>query len=182
MKKEKSEYSSLVWGLIIIIITLIGFIVYLIFLDDDSNKKNNINNNSSSTTLKSDYTEDIKATYKSSTVNLIGSDNKGYTYYLTDYSDIYSIGDTYKWVATIISVKNGVINQLYDFSINSSTSWLDAPYSNYLIKDGFVYFIFSGCTDDPYDAGSEIKVTLDDGKYVLSTTGVKYVQREGLQC
>ncbi len=168
MNNNKKQ-NLLIFALVIIIVLLSGLLIYILV----TNKKgsDSKNNNSSSTT-----TTNKKASNKE-TRKLITTDSAGNEYYAVfiDPEDDYQ-------TLKIVSTKDRKNYQdILDLSMSLMTGYEDAPYNGYKIENGALYYI-NNDYDSGYSCSGELKVTLKDNKYNITSTGKTYKGNAGIKC
>lgn len=168
MNNNKKQ-NLLIFALVIIIVLLSGLLIYILV----TNKKgsDSKNNNSSSTTT-ANKKESNKETRK-----LISIDSAGNEYYAVfiDPEDDYQ-------TLKIVSTKDRKNYQdILDLSMSLMTGYEDAPYNGYKIEDGALYYI-NNDYDSGYSCSGELKVTLKDNKYNITSTGKTYKGNAGIKC
>ena len=172
LMNNNKKTNLLIFFLIVIIVLLSSLLIYIIVTDKKDNTSKN--NNTSSTTTST--TTSTKAAYIEKK-ELITKDDSGNEYYalFIDPEDEYQ-------TLKIVSTKDRKNYQdILDLSMSLMTGYEDAPYNGYKIEDGALYYI-NNEYDSGYSCSGELKVTLKDNKYNITSTGKNYKAIAGIKC
>lgn len=158
--------------IVIVILVISGIVVFgfvgIIAIYMDYNKRiTNVVHQGDKENLR--YVTDGKAKF-------VSKDTSGNSYYV-----VYVDTDEEQVLKIISTLDEKNYYDILDLTMSIYTGYEDAPYVGYKIESGAVFYI-NNYYNSGYNCSEELKVTLKDNKYNITSTGKTYIPISGMKC